>query len=87
MFLLSHLVLVEVRWGTWVYADNVGNDDFTIGIPLADGSLAGIKQLPVMTAVKTLGSMTCPADLNKAVEACCTSDDDNQWPGGTGKIL
>jgi hypothetical protein len=41
--------------GTWVYADNVGNDDFTIGVLLADGSLAEIEQLPVMTAVKTLG--------------------------------
>jgi hypothetical protein len=57
------------RWksdGTWVYADNVGNDAFTIGIPLADGSLAQIEQLPVTIAVKTLGSMTCPAGLNKA---------------------
>ena len=24
--------------------------------------------------------------LSRIVEACCTSDDDNQWPGGTGKI-
>jgi hypothetical protein len=57
------------RWkpdGTWVYADNVGNHDFSIGVPLADGSLAGIEQLPVTTAVKTLGSMTCPAGSNKA---------------------
>ncbi len=48
---------ISFRWkpdGTWVYADNVGNDDFSIGVPLADGSLAGIEQLPVMIAVKTL---------------------------------
>ena len=24
--------------------------------------------------------------LSRIVEACCTSDDDNQWPGGIGKI-
>ncbi len=32
--------LILFRWkpdGTWVYADNVGNDDFSIGVPLADG--------------------------------------------------
>ncbi len=61
--------LILFRWkpdGTWVYADNVGNDDFSIGFPLADGSLAGIEQLPVTTTVNTLGSMTCPAGSNKA---------------------
>jgi hypothetical protein len=47
--------------GTWVYADNVGNDDFTIGIPLADGSLAEIEQLPVTTAVKMLGLKPLPS--------------------------
>ncbi len=25
--------------------------------------------------------------LSWIVKACCTSDDDNQWPGGTEKIL
>jgi hypothetical protein len=30
------------------------------------GAFAEIEQLPVTTAVKTLGSMTCPAGLNKA---------------------
>jgi hypothetical protein len=24
--------------------------------------------------------------LTRIVEACCTRDDDDQWPGGTGKI-
>ncbi len=24
--------------------------------------------------------------LSRIVEACCTSNNDNQWPGGTGKI-
>jgi hypothetical protein len=52
--------------GTWVYADNVGNNDFTIHVPLADGSLAEIEQLPITTAAKMLGSMTYPAGNNKA---------------------
>jgi hypothetical protein len=61
-----HLILFWWKSdGTWVYADNAGNN-FTIGIPLADGSLAEIEQLPVTTAVKMPGSMTCPAGLNKA---------------------
>jgi hypothetical protein len=41
------------------------NEDLSIGAPLADGNLAEIEHLPVMSTVKTLGSMTCPAGLNK----------------------
>ena len=51
--------------GAWIYADNVGNDDFSISVPLADRSLAEIEQLPVTTAVKMLESMTCLAGLTK----------------------
>jgi hypothetical protein len=25
--------------------------------------------------------------VQQKIEACCTSNDDNQWPGGTGKNL
>ncbi len=42
------------------------NEDLAVGIPLADENLAEIEHLLVMSAVKTLGSMTSPAGLNKA---------------------
>jgi hypothetical protein len=42
------------------------NEDLAVGVPLADSNLAEIKHLPVTSAVKTLGSMMCPAGLNKA---------------------
>ncbi len=60
--------LISFRWksdGTWAYADNVGKEEFAIGVPLANGSLVEIEHLPVTSAVKTLGSMTCPAGSNK----------------------
>jgi hypothetical protein len=41
------------------------NKDLSFGVPLADGNLAEIEHPPVTSAVKTLGSMTCPAGLNK----------------------
>jgi hypothetical protein len=42
------------------------NKDLSIWVSLADGNLTEIKHLPVTSAGKTLGSMTCPAGLNKA---------------------
>jgi hypothetical protein len=44
----------------------VGKEEFAIGVPVVDGSLVEIEQLPVTSTVKTLGSMTCPAGSNKA---------------------
>jgi hypothetical protein len=61
--------LISFRWkpdGTWAYADNVGKEEFAIGVSLADGSLVEIKHLPVTRAVKMLGSMICSAGSNKA---------------------
>jgi len=55
--------LISFRWkadGTWVYENNVIRPDLAIGVPLADGSLAEIEHLPVESAIKTLGLMTCP---------------------------
>ncbi len=55
--------LISFKWkadGTRVYEDNVIQPDLAIGVPLAEGSLAEIEHLPVSSAVKTLGSMTCP---------------------------
>ena len=55
--------LISFRWkadGTWVYENNAIRPDLAIGVPLADGSLAEIEHLPVESAIKTLGLMTCP---------------------------
>ncbi len=52
--------LISFWWkpdGTWAYVDNVGKEEFAIGVPLANGSLVEIKHLPV-TSVKMLGLMT-----------------------------
>jgi hypothetical protein len=61
--------LILFRWkpdGTWLYEDNTVNEDLTVGVPLADGNFAEIEHLPITSAVKTFGSMMCPAGLNKA---------------------
>jgi hypothetical protein len=50
----------------WVYKNNIIQPDLAIGIPLADGSFAEIKHLPVSSAVKTLGSMMCPTGSSAA---------------------
>jgi hypothetical protein len=50
----------------WVYKDNVIQPDLAIGVPLADGSFAEIEHLPVSSAVKTLGLMTCPTGSSAA---------------------
>ena len=55
--------LISFRWkadGTWVYENNAIRPDLAIGVPLVDGRLAEIEHLPVESAIKTLGSMTCP---------------------------
>ena len=61
--------LISFKWkadGTWVFKDNVIRTDFAIGVSLADGSLAEIEHLPLSSAVKTLGSMTCPTGSSAA---------------------
>ncbi len=61
--------LISFKWkadGTWVYKNNIIRPDLAIGIPLADSSLAEIEHLPVSSAVKTLGSMTCPTGSSTA---------------------
>jgi len=55
--------LISFKWkadGTLVYENNAIRPDVAIGVPLADGSLAEIEHLPVESAIKTLGSITCP---------------------------
>jgi hypothetical protein len=37
-----------------------------VEVPMADGSMAQIEQLPVTEAIKTFGSMTCSSGCNKA---------------------
>jgi hypothetical protein len=51
--------LISFEWkadGKWKCADNTEDDDLSICIPLVDGSYEAIKQLPVSSAIKTLGS-------------------------------
>ena len=61
--------LISFKWkadGTWVYKDNVIQPDLAIGVPLADGSLAEIEHLPISSAVKFPGLMTCPTGSSAA---------------------
>ena len=56
--------LISFRWkadGTWLYNQNELKPEFALGVPMADSSLEEIEHLPVSKAIKTLGSMTCPA--------------------------
>ena len=52
--------------GAWVYESNEVNPDFSIGVPMSDGSLEEIEHLPFNKAIKTLGPMTCPSGSNTA---------------------
>ncbi len=52
--------------GTWAYEINEANPDLAIGVPMSDGSLEEIEHLPCSSALKTLGSMTCPTGSNTA---------------------
>jgi hypothetical protein len=61
--------LLSFQWkadGSWVYDLNDLNPDFTLGVPMADGNLEEIKHLSCSTALKTLGSMTCPTGSSTA---------------------
>jgi hypothetical protein len=61
--------LISFHWkadGRWLYCSNEDKEDYAIGVPLADGSLAKIEHLIINSAVKTLGSMICPLGSNKA---------------------
>ena len=61
--------LISFKWkadGTWVYENNAIRPDLAIGVPLGDSSLAEIEHLPVESAIKTLGSMTCPTGSSAA---------------------
>ncbi len=61
--------LISFCWksdGTWAYKDNTENKELSIGVPLADGSMERIEQLPILKAIKTLGSMMCPSGCNYA---------------------
>jgi hypothetical protein len=61
--------LISFQWkadSRWVYCSKESKEEYAIGVPLADGSLANIKHLSVSSAVKTLGLMTCPLGSNKA---------------------
>jgi hypothetical protein len=55
--------MISFSWkpnGDWKYDSNESLPDLRIVVPLADGTLAPIEHLPVLTPTKTLGQMTCP---------------------------
>ena len=55
--------LISFDWkpdGTWKYGSNTDDQEREICVPMADGSFEAMEQLPLSTAIKTLGSMTCP---------------------------
>jgi hypothetical protein len=61
--------LISFQWkadGRWEYCSNKDKEVYAIGVPLADKSLTDIEHLSINSAVKTLGSMTCPLGSNKA---------------------
>jgi hypothetical protein len=61
--------LISFKWnkeGIWSYESNESDDRWVIVIPLANGQTAAIEHLSVDSAVKTLGSMTCPSGRNNA---------------------
>jgi hypothetical protein len=61
--------LISFKWnkeGIWTYESNEEEEEWHIGIPLTNGESAPIEHLSVDSAVKTLGSMTCPSGSNKA---------------------
>ncbi len=64
------LLLVIVPLGkadrTRVYESNEVNPDFSIGVPMLDGSLEEIEHLPFNKVIKTLDLMTCPSRSNAA---------------------
>jgi hypothetical protein len=59
--------LLSFHWkvdGTWVYESKEVNPDFSIGVPMLDGSLEEIEHLLFNKAIRTLGLMTCPSKSN-----------------------
>ena len=53
--------------GTWSYEAN--ESEWEMVVPLANGEEKAIEHLSVSTAIKTLGSMTCPSGDNTAALA------------------
>ena len=53
--------------GTWIYEAN--ESEWEMVVPLANGEEKAIEHLSVSTAIKTLGSMTCPSGDNTAALA------------------
>jgi hypothetical protein len=60
--------------------NNVIQPDLSIGVPLADGCLAEIEHQSVSSAVKTLGSMTCPTG-SSAVALGRMQQQGQEWVG------
>jgi hypothetical protein len=60
--------MISFTWkadGSWSYEANKNIQQLSILVPLANGHVAPIKHLPVMTPTKALGQMTCPTESSK----------------------
>ncbi len=51
---------------TWMIKPTELNPDLSLGVQMLDGSLEEIKHLLISTAIKMLGSMTCPSGSSLA---------------------
>jgi hypothetical protein len=63
------LYLLSFKWkadGTWLYEHNESNPTLLLGVVILDGSLGEIKHLSINSAIKVLGSITCPSGSNTA---------------------
>ncbi len=60
--------IISFAWkpdGSWQYENNEGVSELDIIVPLGNGTFAPIDHLPVTSATKTLGQMTCPSGSSK----------------------
>jgi hypothetical protein len=61
--------IISFAWkpdGSWQYENNEGAPELDIVVPLGNGAFAPINHLPVTSATKTLGQMTCPSGSSKS---------------------
>ena len=47
--------------GKWAYKSNEFKEEYRLGVPMPDGSVAEIDHFLVHTAMETLGVFTCPS--------------------------
>lgn len=73
--------LISFTWdrkGKWSYADNHNDLDFTMAVPMPDGTDVKIDHLPVTQARETLGVWSCP-DGNASEALTQMKDKAQKW--------